>query len=102
MVVKVSTGNLVRPWSWVIWQVHVGICLSRKPLSKASRVNERSWAGRDTEVKQRDKAYCQNKGNCLKGLYVFDGISPCWQSFTSYDIYTDTVGLCLENKSKTT
>lgn len=60
MVVKVSTGNLVRPWSWVIWQVHVGICLSRKPLSKASRVNERSWAGSDTEVKQRDKAYCQN------------------------------------------
>lgn len=42
VVMKVSTGNLVRPWSWVIWQVHVGICLSRNPLSKASKVNERS------------------------------------------------------------
>lgn len=47
--VKVMTGNLVRPWSWVTWQVHVGIRLTRKPLSKTSRVNERSWAGRDTQ-----------------------------------------------------
>lgn len=43
--VKVMTGNLVRPWSWVTWQVHVGIRLTRKPLSKMSRVNERSGQG---------------------------------------------------------
>lgn len=56
MSVKVRTGNLVRPWSWVTWQVRTGIRLTRKPLSKASRVNERSWTGRDTEVKERDNA----------------------------------------------
>lgn len=49
IAVKVRTGNLVRPWSWVTWQVHAGIRLTRKPLSKASRVNERSWTGRDTQ-----------------------------------------------------
>ena len=54
MAVKVRTGNLVRPWSWVTWQVHVGIRLNRKPLSKASWVNERSWAGRDMQRWKRE------------------------------------------------
>lgn len=40
--VKVTAGNLVRPWSWVTWQVHVGIRLTRKPLLEMSRVSERS------------------------------------------------------------
>lgn len=52
--VKVKTGNLVRPWSWVTWQVHAGIRLTRKPLSKARRVNERSRAGRDTQRWKRE------------------------------------------------
>lgn len=56
MAVKVMTGNLVRPWSWVTWQVHAGIRLTRKPLSKMSRVNERSEQGGHTEVKEQDKA----------------------------------------------
>lgn len=40
--VKVTAGNLVRPWSWVTWQVHVGIRLTRKALLEMSRVSERS------------------------------------------------------------
>lgn len=42
MAVKVTAGNLVRPWSWVTWQVHVGIRLTRKALLEMSRVSERS------------------------------------------------------------
>lgn len=59
--VKVMAGNLVRPWSWVTWQVHAEIHLTRKPLYKTSRVNEGSWAGvRHTGVKERDKADCEH------------------------------------------
>lgn len=49
MAVKVMTGNLVRSWSWVTWQGHVGIHLTRKPLSKAGAMNEKRWAERDRE-----------------------------------------------------
>lgn len=35
MAAEVRTGNL-GSWSWVTWQVHVGIRLTRKPLAKAS------------------------------------------------------------------
>ena len=74
--VKVSTSNLVRPWSRVTWQVHAGIRLTRKPLSKPCRVNERSWAGRDAQRWKRERQSRQwtqcYKGNlCLRGLYVF-------------------------------
>ena len=41
--VKVRPGNLVRPWSRVTWQVHVGIHLTKNLLSEAMRVNERKW-----------------------------------------------------------
>lgn len=43
--VKVMTGNLVRPWSWVTWQVHVGIRFTRKALLEMSGVSERSGQG---------------------------------------------------------
>lgn len=43
--VKVTAANLVRPWSWVSWQVHVGIRLTRKALLEMSRVSERSGQG---------------------------------------------------------
>lgn len=56
--VKVMTGNLVRPWSWVTWQVHVGIRLTRKPLSKTRSEWEELGRERHTEVK--DKADCEH------------------------------------------
>lgn len=59
MAVKVRTGNLVRPWSWVTWQVHAAFLLTRKPLSKASRESERRCRGererqsRHTELQRK-------------------------------------------------
>lgn len=73
---KVMTGNLVGPWSWVTWQVHIGIRLTRKTLSKMSRVRERN--GRVVVVvggvhgDERQSRLCYNSNHlyrlCLLGF----------------------------------
>lgn len=83
--VKVMTGNLVRPWSWVTWQVHAGIRLTRKPLSKTSRVNERSWAGRGT---QRWKRETKQTVNTVLQRKLFERL-VCFQDFDVVGMYVD-------------